>query len=235
MSSKRLAGLFITGTGTHVGKTYVAARIARALVAAGKRVGVYKPVASGCRRDGGELRSDDAEALWLAASRPENLAAVCPQCFAAPLAPHLAARAEGKEIDSRLLRDGLEFWRARAEIVIVEGAGGLMSPVGNDEYVADLAFDFGYPVVVVAPNELGVINQTLQTLITAATFRDGLQVAGVVLNHVRRDATEIDPSVQTNLAELKRHCVPPVLAELRWQAEAFEPDVDWWRVAISAD
>ena len=91
-----------------------------------------------------------------------------PQRFAAPLAPHLAARAEGKQLDADLLRHGLEYWQQRSEIILVEGAGGLMSPLGEDEYVADLAEEFGFPLVVVSRNVLGTINQTLQTLIAAA-------------------------------------------------------------------
>ena len=88
-----------------MGKTYVAALIARSLAASGRRVGVYKPAASGCVRDAqGRLVSDDAVALWEAAGRPGDLEHVCPQRFAAPLAPHLAARAEGREIDAGLLR-----------------------------------------------------------------------------------------------------------------------------------
>src|SRR5438477_8141213 len=120
-------GLFVVGTDTAVGKTYVAARIAAALSGAGVKVGVYKPAASGCRRVGRALVSDDAVALWEAAGCPGRLQAVCPQRFAAPLAPHLAARQERKRVDSKLLRSGLDYWRRRSDIVIVEGAGGLMS------------------------------------------------------------------------------------------------------------
>ena len=78
-----MRGLFITGTGTDVGKTYVGALIADALVRQERRVGVYKPVASGCRVDAGRLVSDDALALWMAAGCPGSLDNVCPQRFAA--------------------------------------------------------------------------------------------------------------------------------------------------------
>ena len=101
MARKPVRGLFITGTDTEIGKTYVAALIARSLVAAGHRVGVYKPAASGCSRQGDSLVSDDALALWQAAGSPGTLAEVCPQVFAAPLAPHLAAAAEGKQTRRR--------------------------------------------------------------------------------------------------------------------------------------
>lgn len=222
-------GLFITGTSTEVGKTFVGALIARALVNAGHRVGVYKPAASGCRREGNSLVADDAVALWEAAGKPGTLDAVCPQRFAAPLAPHLAARAEGKQLDVDLLREGLTRWHDRCDIVVVEGAGGLMSPLGDEEYVADLACDFGYPLVVVAANRLGVINQTLQTLITAATFLDGLPVAGVVLNDVEEPSS--DESAATNRQELELRCVPPVLAHVPCHAQTIAPPVDWFSLA----
>jgi dethiobiotin synthetase len=223
-----MRGLFITGTGTGVGKTYVAALIATALSKQGRRVGVYKPAASGCERRGGELVSPDAVALWDAAGRPESLAAVCPQLFAAPLAPHLAARAESKRVDPTLLRSGIEVWRQASDIVLVEGAGGLMSPISDDDYNADLAHEFGFPLVVVAANVLGTINATLQTLITAATYCDGLSVAGVVLNSPQQLLD--DASLDSNRDELERRCVPPILAAVNHDG-GFDRDVDWWALA----
>ena len=108
-----------------------------------------------------------------------------------------------------------------------------MSPLGDDEYVADLAFDFGFPLVVVSRNALGTINQTLQTLIAAAVFREGLEVAGVVLNHPLDPAASDDPSIASNRPELAARCVPPLLAEVAWRAERFEPEVDWRGLAAS--
>ena len=225
-----MRGLFITGTGTGVGKTYVAALIAKSLMASGKRVGVYKPVASGCVMRDGQLVSDDAVALWEAAGRPGTIEQVCPQMFAAPLAPHLAARAEGKRVDEKRLRSGLEFWRDSCDVVLVEGAGGLMSPISDDDFNADLADKFGLPLVVVAANELGTINATLQTLIVADTFREGLRVAGVVLNSPRQLAD--DPSVESNADELARCCVAPLLASIPFGGEC-DVDVDWCAIAGS--
>lgn len=249
-----LPGLFITGTDTGVGKTYVAALIARALVAQRRRVGVYKPAASGCHRDEqGRLISDDAVALWEAAGQPGDLEHVCPQRFEAPLAPHLAARAEGKRLDPELLRSGLDYWRTRSDIVLVEGTGGLLSPLGEDEYVADLAYDFGLPLVVISRNVLGTINATLQTLVAAGCgikarsasegvfsgprLRFGLQspvlrVAGVVLNNPSPPSAD-DLSLATNLAELAARCVPPVLAEVAYEANRFDTVVDWFGLSIS--
>ena len=149
-----------------------------------------------------------------------------PQCFEAPLAPHLAALAEGRRLDAGLLRQGLEYWRERSEIILVEGAGGLMSPMGEDEYVADLAEEFGFPLVVVARNVLGTINQTLQTLITASVFREGLAIAGVVLNHPATPPAD-DASLSQNRRELAARCVPPILAEVAWAADETDVHVDW--------
>jgi dethiobiotin synthetase len=217
-------GVFITGTGTGVGKTYVAALIAKALRESALHVGVYKPVASGCELQNGELFSPDAISLWNAAGRPRTLEEVCPQRFAAPLAPHLAARAEGRRVDAKLLREGIQLWRETSDIVVVEGAGGLMSPISDDDYNADLAEAFGFPLVVVAANELGAINATLQTLISASTFGKGLAIAGVVLNSPRARAN--DRSIDSNPDELARRCVPPLLALVE-HTSGFDRAVDW--------
>jgi dethiobiotin synthetase len=248
----KASGLFITGTGTGVGKTYVASLIARALREAGVRVGVYKPVASGCELRGGSLVSPDAIFLWESAGRPGSLERVCPQMFLAPLAPHLAARAEGKRVEPVLLREGLEFWEATSDVVLVEGAGGLLSPMSDDDYNADVAAAFGYPLVVVAANELGTINATLQTLVTASTYcpagsrgqgagseergarsedDEELLVAGIVLNSPRRG--EDDLSVESNADELMRRCVAPLLASVEYGG-GFDRDVDWLRLCVTA-
>ena len=229
VTRKPVPGLFVTGTDTEVGKTYVAALIARSLRAAGRRVGVYKPAASGCRQIEGELVSDDAVALWEAAGRPGELKRVCPQRFRAPLAPHLAARDEGRRLDPKLLRTGIEYWHSRSDVILVEGAGGLMSPLGEEEYVADVAYDLGFPLVVVARNALGTINHTLQTLIAAASFQEGLAVAGIVLNSAGPPSD--DASTATNRSQIAARSVPPLLAEVAWQAEQFDVEVDWFDLA----
>lgn len=225
-SSDRLPpGLFVAGTDTGVGKTWVAAQIARQCVAKKLRVGVYKPISSGVADMDSEQQ--DAWQLWDAAGRPQSLEDVCPVSLAAPLSPHLAARLEGRAIDPESLLDGVRRW-SDYDLLIVEGAGGLMSPVTDDWYTADLAYELGYPVLVVAANRLGVINQTLQTLITAAAFRDGLDVCGVVLNDCDDRS---DASRDSNFDELKLRCGSPVLAHFKWQQVT--SDVDWARLAAT--
>jgi dethiobiotin synthetase len=222
-------GIFVAGTDTEVGKTYVSILIVKALVAAGHQVGVYKPAASDCVSDGKTVLSEDALTLWQAAGQPLTLEKVCPQPFRAALAPPLAARAEGRAIDSQLLRTGISEWCGHCDVVVVEGAGGLMSPITNDEYVADLAVDFGYAMVVVAPNVLGAINQTLQTLFTACCFRDGIEVAGVVLNDAQ--SFQDDISMGSNFEEIAARIRPPVLAHVHYESQEFEQNVDWFALA----
>lgn len=195
-------------------------------------MGVYKPVASGCDERGGKFVSPDAITLWEAAGRPGTLEQVCPQLFAAPLAPHLAARAEGRRVDPILLREGIEFWRSTSDVVIVEGAGGLMSPISDDDYNVNLVAEFRYPLLVVSANELGTINHTLMTLIVASTyFDDGLNAAGVVLNSPR--PTGGDPSAESNAYQLALHCGAPLLTTVT-HGGGFERTVDWWMLAKQA-
>jgi len=225
-------GLFVTGTSTESGKTFVAALIAQSLRAAGHRVGVYKPAASDCVKVGNDIISEDAAVLWEAAGRPHTLDAVCPQRFQAVLAPHLAAKAEGRQIDSRMLRQGLETWTDHCDVVVIEGAGGLMSPIGDQDFVADVATDLGYPLIVVVPNVLGCINLTMQTLIAAACYRDGMPVAGIVMTHP--EGFDGDVSIKSNAEEIEKRSIAPMLAKVPFAATEFDAQVDWFNLADPA-
>ncbi len=107
-----------------------------------------------------------------------------------------------------------------------------MSPVSDDDYNADLAAEFGYPLVVVTANALGTINATLQTLITASTYRDGLDVAGIVLNSPTPPT--VDPSTDSNADEIERRCVAPLLATVP-HGGRLDRDVDWSALAGSQE
>jgi dethiobiotin synthetase len=125
------------------------------------------------------------------------------------------------------LREGIAFWRETSDVVLVEGAGGLMSPISDDDYNADLADAFGFPLLVVTANVLGTINATLQTVITASTFCDGLRVAGIVLNSP--NVMTGDLSAESNADELARRCVSPLRAIVEHGGQ-FDRAVDWWSV-----
>jgi len=180
--------LFISGTDTDVGKTVVSALV--------RRVGVYKPVASGLARAADER--GDPWRLWDAAGRPLTPERVCPQWFAAAIAPPAAARAEGRCVDERLMRTGLDPWLADSDIVIVEGAGGLFSPLGATTLGADLAREFAFPVVVVDDARLGAIGRSLATV--RAARAEGLRVAAVVLSHTMPVANDETPADARTIA-----------------------------------
>jgi len=226
-------GLFITGTDTDVGKTAVAVAIVRALAAAGRRVGAYKPAASGLA-SAADPGSDPAR-LWEAAGRPLTIHAVCPQAFQAAVAPPQAARAEGRRVDEVLLRAGITPWLESSEIAVVEGAGGLFSPLGEDTLGVDLAREFGFPLVVVDAARLGTIGRTLATVRAARAER--LTVAACVLSEVgppRGEAAdaESDAAISVaSLAELGRRLPGVPLLRLPHGATACTPAVDWWQTA----
>jgi dethiobiotin synthetase len=189
------AGLFIIGTDTEVGKTYVGCQIARMLVRRGIRVGVYKPVLSGLDL----ATQSDAELLKRAAGLdcPEQV--ICPQQFQASVAPPLAARLEGKRVDDELLVLGANWWLGKCDLLLVEGAGGGLSPISDRQTVLDLAIQFGYPLLIVAADRLGAVNHTLLTLEAAEKRR--LTVAGVVLNPMSNIPRLPDPG---NLELIRR-------------------------------
>jgi dethiobiotin synthetase len=177
-----LPGLFVVGTDTGVGKTRVASAIARGLVREGRRVGVLKPVATGVFDGAGG--GEDAAALIAAAGGSIPPERVVPLAFAAPLAPVVAARLVGRRLEhaeiERAVEAALAWWADRADVMVVEGIGGLLTPLAEGTTVADLAIRLDYPLVVVARRALGTLNHTLLT--TEAAFRRGLRVAGLVLN-----------------------------------------------------
>lgn len=234
------SGLFVTGTDTDVGKTAVAVALVRGLVRdglrSGLRVGVYKPVASGVPPGGAE--GSDVARLWEAAGRRLSVEAVCPQMFSAAISPPRSARAEGRRVDDALLRRGFETWRDVSDIVVVEGAGGLFSPLGDVTLNVDLARDLGLPLVVVDAARLGAIGRTLA--VVRAARAEGLRVAMVVLSETepcgdRRD----DPASPWRIAresasDLADRLHPVPVTMLAHHATAIEPDLDWLTLARSA-
>ena len=227
-----VSGLFICGTDTDVGKTYVSCEIAKSLVANGLSVGVYKPVASGGFHRDGHLVAEDAEALREAAVREEPLSTVCPQVFASPLAPPVAAAEEGRRVDPALLRSGLRYWSDRCDLVIVEGTGGLLSPLSEEDFTVTLAQEFGYPIVLVAADRLGVINHVLQSLCTLKTYADEVPIAGIVLNQIE---PERDASCASNGAQICEHSGVPLLGNLGWHSPAPLRTLDWQALATAAE
>ena len=227
-------GLFITGTGTDVGKTYVTSLIARELISDGVRVGAYKPVCSGCAKGtNGELIWRDIEELSNAIGDGFDPERICPQRFTAGLAPAVAARMEGKAVDAALLRSGAAWWNDKVEFLLIEGIGGLLCPLTGEESVADLAKDLGFPLLIIASLGLGTINHTLLTVDVAQNR--GLAVVGIVLNAALAEMA--DQAAETNPREIAARCNVPVLGTVLHNQKAGlfrdgnQIKIDWKAIA----
>ncbi|HEU5254045.1 MAG TPA: dethiobiotin synthase [Solirubrobacterales bacterium] len=169
-------GVFVTGTSTEVGKTVVAAAIARTLAAEGRRVAVFKPAVTGLDEEG----ESDHALLRRASGSGQSDEEIAPYRYGPPASPHLAAALAGEEIDPGRLRQAAAAAAEGAEALVCEGVGGLLVPLSPGYLVRDLAADLGYPLVVVAAPGLGTINHALLTI--EAARGAGLEVAAVVLN-----------------------------------------------------
>lgn len=180
--------LFITGTDTGVGKTFVACALATALRARGRRVAVMKPVETGV-----DHMPEDALRLAHAANDPAPLDDICPYRLRAPLAPAVAARREDVTIDVDDVIARLERRASEADVLLVEGAGGLLVPLTATTTWLDVAQRASLPIVLVAADRLGTINHCALTVRVAAAA--GLVVRAFVLS---QPTATTDPSTATN-------------------------------------
>jgi dethiobiotin synthetase len=194
--SEPAAGVFVTGTGTEVGKTVVAAVIAHTLAAAGRRVAVFKPAATGLD----EEEEPDHQLLRRAARSDQGDEEIVPYRYGPAASPHLAAAMAAEEIQPSRLLQAARAAASRSEALVCEGVGGLLVPLSPGYLVRDLAADLGYPLVVVASPGLGTINHTLLTLEVARAA--GLEVAIVVLTPWPDQPTEIERSNRETIAAL---------------------------------
>jgi len=199
--------LLITGTDTAIGKTTVGCAIAAALRRRRRDVAVIKPVETGCARadDGTLIAADALQLRWAAGRDSDPLEQVCLYRLAAPLAPSVAARREGVRIDVPAVVDAIRSRASGCELLLVEGAGGLLVPLTESATFADLARACDAPLLVVVGNRLGAINHARLTLDWARAA--GLEVTGYVVNALRADA---DLAAQTNLDVLRELLGPPL-------------------------
>jgi dethiobiotin synthetase len=210
-----LPGLFITGTGTGVGKSVVAASIVAALRARGKAVRVLKPVITGLDDAPDPAWPPDHELLARAAGC--SAAEVALVGYGPAVSPHLAAELSGRPIDLRELVSSLRAAVANSETTIVEGVGGLLVPISGDYDVRRLAHDLGLPLVIAARPGLGTINHTLLTL--EAARRASLEIAGVVLTPWAAAPTAIELSNRDTIERLGEISVSTLEAVARGDVE----------------
>ncbi len=196
--TERSSGVFVTGTGTEVGKTVVAAAIARTFAAAGHKVAVFKPAVTGLD-DPGE---PDHQLLRRGAGSEQTDGEIAPYRFEPPASPHLAAAKVGEEIEPARLLEAARAAKRGANFLVCEGVGGLMVPLrAHPPYlVRDLAVDLELPLVIAASPGLGTINHTLLTIETARAV--GLDVAAVVLTPWPEQPSEIERSNRETIASL---------------------------------
>jgi dethiobiotin synthetase len=195
------AGLFVTGTDTGVGKTYVTAALLAELRRRGLRAAAFKPIACGA---GGR---HDAEIYAEIMGHEQQIDVINPVYLRNALAPSVAARLGRRRIDLRRIRHCYQQLASAYSVVLVEGAGGLLVPIRNDYFVADLAWSLKLPLLVVARLGLGTINHSLLTVRQARHM--GLKMSGIVLNDTVGGRRNL--AAKTNIAVVPELCRTPLL------------------------
>ena len=197
-------GLFVTGTDTDVGKTFVSAGISAVLKEKGLDIGVFKPIMSGVRR---EDSKSDAYLLKTFSQDTAPLEEINPFQFDEPLAPYVAALRQSSSVTMEEIMEKWKIIKNKRDFYLVEGAGGLAVPLGAHYLVADLAKAIGFPLLIVARPNLGTVNHTLLTISYAR--QKGLDVLGVVINGLDEERNGV--AEQTNPGLIQEFTDVPVL------------------------
>lgn len=227
-------GFFITGTGTGVGKTFVAAGIAGYLRRKGINTGVMKPVQSGYECPDGPRLVGDALLLAHAARVNDEPSLINPYCFEPPLAPRVAAELAGENLDPNKIMKAYRELEKRHQLLLVEGAGGMQVPLTGKMLMADLIAMMGLPVIIVARAGLGTINHTLLTVSYARSA--GIPIAGIIINDYRDE----DMSEKTNPSLIAEFSGVPLLGIIQHTDDPsldnvvsiVESAVDWGKLII---
>ena len=205
---------FITGTDTGVGKTLVTSALVHGFAEKGYKAAALKPVAAGCAWHEGRLLSEDVAQLEAASNVELPAAIVNPYSLEPPVAPHIAARQAGVELDLDVIQQACEQAARQVDILLVEGVGGFRVPFSDQADSADLAVRLGLPLIMVVGMRLGCLNHALLT--AEAIASRGLHLAGWVANR-------IDPEMlvfEENLQALENRLDAPCLGVIPWLPEA---------------
>lgn len=211
-------GIFITATDTGVGKTIVSAMIIRALILKGFKAGAMKPFETGCLVQGNDLIPSDGMFLKEMAEMDDPIDLITPLRFELPLSPLAASRLEKKTIDMQKVFQAYEYLKKKYDFLLVEGAGGILVPVGVKKdsaekhnhkaiYISDIIKKLDIPIIIVSRPTLGTINHTLLTVKHA--INEGLRVIGIIINH--NNPPGIDLSEKTNPDIIEELSTAPVL------------------------
>ncbi len=202
---------FVTGTDTGVGKTYVACKLIRDYVAQGHRVIGMKPVAAGGDLVNGQWVNDDVLRLEEASNVKAPRELINPYSFKEAVAPHIAAEKVGVEIKIDVIKQAFQALSKLADIIIVEGAGGFLVPLNNQQSMADLPAALNIPVILVVGMKLGCINHSLLTV--EAIKARGLSLHGWVANQIEPEMAFYNKNMAT-IAE-KIHLTSMFLSEFQ--------------------
>ncbi|MEZ5459050.1 MAG: dethiobiotin synthase [Steroidobacteraceae bacterium] len=208
-----VAGVFVTGTDTEIGKTWVSVGLVEAMAATGQRVGVMKPVAAGATATVAGWRNDDALTLQRAAQSAHPYEWINPYCLRQPVSPHIAAKIDGVTIDLEHLYARFRDIAADSDWLLVEGAGGWLAPLTDALSMSDLAVRLGLPVLLVVGMRLGCLNHAQLTW--QAMAASGAPRAGWIANVVAADVAELDAQIDTLSRRLD--CEP--LARIGWREQ----------------
>jgi len=205
-----MKGYFITGTDTGVGKTVVSLALMHALQAQGKSVAGMKPVSAGCLKTEYGLRNDDALQLQKAATTEIPYEIVNPYAYEPPIAPHIAAHQLGDQISINRIEDCFNVIASQSDLVIVEGAGGWLVPINENETMADVAVRLNLPVVLVVGMRLGCLNHALLTV--ESIQNHGGKLAGWVANQTDQNMLNSNE----NMRSLEARIEAPMLGVIPW-------------------
>jgi dethiobiotin synthetase len=204
MSQSKSRGFFITGTDTEVGKTLIASALILKIkaLAPNQTVMGFKPVVAGTSQlAAGITVNEDLESLKLASGYPGNASDLCPYLLPTPAAPHLVAKSMGLTLELSTMLSAYEGMRAQADWIVVEGAGGFLVPINEQQDLGDLAEALQTPVILVVGLRLGCINHALLTV--AAIAQRGLKLAGWVANSMDADMSYLQENIDTLRARIE--------------------------------
>lgn len=205
--------LFVTGTDTGVGKTFISCIIAEGLRKEGIDVGVMKPLETGCKKRNNFLVPSDGISLKKASGVDDPLDLIVPYKFSAPLAPFVAAELENKKISILKIKKSCLKTAKKHDVIIIEGAGGLLVPITKSYSYLNLIKNLGAQVIIVAANKLGVINHLMLTLNCLKVNR--ITPLCVILNNIEQQK---NIAQRTNLVALQKLCRNVPLIELSYNA-----------------
>jgi dethiobiotin synthetase len=216
-----MSGIFVTGTDTGIGKTFVTAYLLGILQRSGIKAVPYKPVQSGGRLEEGILVAEDIEEYRLAANLPYQQDELCTYCLEDPVSPHLAAKISGVKIDKNRLVNQYIKLQKENDLVIVEGAGGLAVPLAENEdeiyLTKDLIKELDIPVLIVTHSSLGTINHSLLTAEYAK--KNGIAILGFIINNVSEEESLME---QDNVRMIEILSGVPVIGKIPYSKGKFE-------------